>query len=519
MIGYRNLSAAKVVILMMVFTLVTKFLGFIREVMLGQAFGTSYITDAYIIALSIPTIIFSAILAAISTTFIPVYSKIKNNNGIMRANYFTNNLLFLILMVSLIIIFFGYYFSDVLVNILGSGISSQGIDLAISLTKIGLLMLPTLAIISVLSVYLQAEGKFIVTSFINIPIIVVVVIAFCFASYIGIKGIMIANIIGSILQVFILIFAVKRIGFNFKFRIDLGDNSLKEMFLLIGPVLIGTSVQQINLMIDRMLASNFGDGIISGLSFGSKINEMFFGIISVTIATFIFPKLSNLASKQSMNDFNNLVKTSLNTVSIIVLPLVFIVLFNSKLIVELLFERGAFDSSSTLITSNSLFYYSIGMLFFGYRDVLNRTFYSMGDTKTSMKNAILTVFCNIIFSLILMNIIGYKGLALATSLAGIITCCFLFINLKKKLNAFKYVNFMADQFKILLAAIGMITITQIIYNFITSLYSLTVLFNIIVLSISLLIGGILYIILLIFFKLKEIQIIKEGIFKKFSTKG
>ncbi|MBU7594461.1 murein biosynthesis integral membrane protein MurJ [Metabacillus halosaccharovorans] len=515
----NSLSSAKIVILMMFFTLFTKFAGFIREMLLGQKFGTSYETDAYIIALTVPTVIFSSILAAITTTYIPIYTKIKNKSGLKRANYFTSNLLSLITLISFILIVVGICSSELIVKVIGRGLSNEALELANSLTKISLFMLIFLGIISILTVYLQAESKFIIPAFINIPIITVVIIALSFGNYIGIKGVMFSNIIGSLIQVLILIIAVYRIGYKFKPTFDIKDKNIKEMITLVVPVLIGTSIQQINFLIDRMLASSLGEGIISALTFGSKINEMFFGLISVTIATFIFPQLSQLAANKSMKEYDKLVRTSLNTVSILVFPVVFIVLSYSTNIVKILFERGAFDQTSTTITSNALFYYSIGMLFFGFRDVLNRSFYSLGDTKTPMKNSIIGFISNIVMSITLMNFMGYKGIALATSLAGVITTLLLFTSFSKKVKEFKYKLFFIDQLKVFLASVIMIVISLGIYNWAESLLQDTIINNILFLAISIILGAIVYILILMALKLEEITLLINKITNKIRYKS
>lgn len=513
----KKLSSAKIVILMMLIMIATKFFGFIREILLGQQFGTSFYTDAYIVALTVPTIIFGSIMAAVSTSFIPIYSKIKHQNGMKRANYFTNNLLSIITMLSIILAVIGFFVSKFIVKILGAGLSAEGYNLAVSLTRISLLMLVALGVIAVLTVFLQAEERFIISSLINIPIILTVIISLFFVELIGIKGVMYANVIGSIFQILILIYYARR-QIEFKLVFNLKDNNIKELFALVFPVLIATSVQQINLLIDRMLASSFGDGYISALSFGSKINEMFFGLISVTIATFIFPKLSNLATKNSMKEFNDLVRTSLNTVSILILPLVFIVLLFSIDIVKLLFERGEFDHNSTITTANALFYYSFGMLFFGFRDVLNRTYYSIGDTKSPMKNAIVTVAFNILLSLILMNIIGYKGLALSNSLAGIVTCVILFTSLNKRIPSFNYLQFIFDQLKIIISSLIMIIVTWLIFNYVWNYSGENSAIIIIKLGSSIFGGIIIYVIMLLILKLEEVNeitnIIKEKIRKR-----
>ncbi|MFP7254364.1 murein biosynthesis integral membrane protein MurJ [Terribacillus goriensis] len=507
----KKKAGAKILLFMLLLALAQKFLGFFREMLLAQQFGTSIETDAYIIGLTIPTVVFAAVLAAITTTYIPIYIKIQNQKGEVQANTFTNNLLLIVLLISLVAMIFCQIFAPFIVGIVGSGLSAEGNSIAVNLTRVSLLMLPLLTLIAMYKVYLEARSKYLMPAFINIPIIVIVIISLMFADKIGVLGVMIANILGAIIQVLIMAIYARKEGYHVRFKkINFKDKNLIEMSLLVIPVLIGTSVQQVNIAVDRILGSRLGEGSIAALSFGQKINEVFFGLISSTISTFIFPKLSNLNSSNLENQFEELVRRSLNLVSLVVLPITMIVIFYNEFIVRILFERGAFNEESTLLTSSALLFYSIGMLFLGFRDVLNRTFYSMGNTKTPMRNAAIATVSNIFLSIVLMNVIGFVGIPLASSISSIITSTLLLISLRATISKFNFSSFIIVQIKILLSSLILIIVSKYCIGLLAPSESLEALF----VAVGILIGFLVYGLSLFFLRVKEVRMLVGGVLEK-----
>lgn len=498
---------SKMVIVMISLTLITKFLGFIREILIGKYFGVTNVTDAYIVATTIPMLLFVSVVAAIGTTFIPQYTKIKEDIGEKEALKYSNNILNIVCIFSLVFLCLGYIFTDEIVGVIANGFNDDTLTMAIQLTKISLPMIFGLGIIQVLIALLQSEKRFIITAFINIPITVTVIIALMLSDVIGIQGVVIANSIGVVLQVVILTFSARKIGFKYNCFIKFNDKFVKSTFKLMIPVVIGSSVQQLNVVVDRTLASGLAEGSISALNFAAKINEVIFGLISVTIGTFIFPTLAQLSSKKNTEEFSRVVTSSLNTITLIIMPLSTTVLLMNNQIVKVLFERGAFNETATIMTANALFFYSIGMIFFGYRDILNKTFYSVEDTKTPMFNGILAIICNIVLNLILREVMGYKGLALASSMAAIITTILLYMNLTKKIGQINISNFIGTFIKALIISVVSGYITLGSYTlFINIINNVTI-----ALIISCIIGILTYVMMLVPLKINEVDYILEQV--------
>ena len=193
----------------------------------------------------------------------------------------------------------------------------------------------------------------------------------------------------------------------------------------------------------------------------------------------------------------------MSIVILLMIPISIGAMVLSKPIVRLLFERGAFDEHATNVTAIALVMYSIGMTAFGLRNILDKVFYSLQDTKTPMKNGIITVILNIILNIILINTLGHAGIALATSISGIV-CIIIFCNsLKKKIGDFGQKNIIKTLIKSILAGIIMGIFTSLTFNKIDSILSSSIVNQVISLGISVVVGVIVYGSMILVLKVNE----------------
>ncbi|MDO7204828.1 lipid II flippase MurJ [Paraclostridium bifermentans] len=141
-------------------------------------------------------------------------------------------------------------------------------------------------------------------------------------------------------------------------------------------------------------------------------------------------------------------------------------------VVRILFERGAFNDRSTMLTATALVFYSVGMVGFGLRDILGKVFYSLKDTKTPMINGIIAVVLNIVLNIALVKVMGHGGLALATSLSAIICIILLFISLKKKIGYYGQDKIRSTFIKTVVASLVMGVVTYFVYKFLFGILGL-----------------------------------------------
>jgi putative peptidoglycan lipid II flippase len=174
-----------------------------------------------------------------------------------------------------------------------------------------------------------------------------------------------------------------------------------------------------------------------------------------------------------------------------------------------LFGRGAFDNTAINMTSNALFFYSIGMIGFSLRDILSRAFYSLQDTKTPMINAAIGMVLNIVLNLILSQFLGIGGLALATSIAAIFTTALLFISLRKKIGPFGMKQISISFLKILFASSIMGFLAKLSFNYLTASLSQNV-----SLLLAIGVGAVSYFVIIYFMKIEDVDVLVRAIKKK-----
>ena len=505
-------------LLLMLIILTSKITGFFRDIVLAQTFGAGEITDAYLTALNIPVVLFDGISAALGTTFIPIYFKIKSSKGQEEVNKFTSNILNIVIIISLIFVLLGVIFAPYIVKIFAVGFKGDVFDLTVNYSKILIFSMVFIAINGLVSSYLVASGNVYISGAITIPFNIFVIIAIIFASvtesYVMVYGTLIAYIAQLLFQLPLLI----KKGYKHRLTVNLRDENIRQILFLVIPVFIGSYINQINAVVNRTLASTLDSGSITALNYANKLNMFAVGVIAVAISTIMYPILSKLASEGNKKLFKINISKSINMIVIIMLPIMVVMTTFSKEIVKVLFEEGSFNSHDTYLTSTALFFYSIGILAYGLKELLAKSFYSLQDTKTPVRNATISVVINIVFSIILVNIMGIGGLALASSISATVTTMLLLISLRKKIGKIGFSYILKTFIKGAIASIVMYIIMRIAYNYIFiygSRFALEsrkfIAFNC---FISVILGMSTYLIVVLALKVKEVKEIFDAILFK-----
>ena len=267
-------------------------------------------------------------------------------------------------------------------------------------------------------------------------------------------------------------------------------------------------------MVDRTLASTLIEGSVSSLNYANKLNGFVTGIFITSIVSVVYPTLSKLSSERNKERFINAMTKSINVIVLLVTPISVGAIVLSNPIVKFLFERGEFDSNATSMTAAALTMYSIGMVFYGIRDILIRVFHSMQDTNTPMINGIISVVMNILLNVILVKYLGHMGLALATSLSAIICIVLLFKSLKSEIGYFGQKKIINTSIKAIISALLMGLVTYFTYHILNNTLGSGSIKEAIALFGAIGIGSVLYSILVIILKVEEVYIIIEMIKNK-----
>lgn len=508
-------NLAKSAFWLMVVTMLSKVLGFGREIVLSYFYGTSAYSDVYIVSMNIPLVVFSSIGVALVTTFIPLYQEALNSKGEERALKFSNNVMSIVVILSIILGVLGFIFAEPLVKLFAVHYTGEKLALAVKFVRIMIGGVVFIGLSNLMTSYLQIKGDFTIPGMIGFPNNIVIITSIILSAVTGnIYILAIGTLIGMLSQfLFQVPFAIKK-GYKFKPTIDFKDEYLRKMLILVLPVLIGVAVNQVNAMVDRSLASGLGDGVITALNNANRLNGFVMGLFIATLGAVIYPTLSKLSSENNKEKFAESVANSVNCINLLVIPASIGAIVLATPVVRILFERGAFDERSTVLTATALVFYSIGMVGFGLRDILDKVFYSLKDTRVPMINGIISVLLNIILNIILVKVMGHGGLALATSLSAIICIFLLFRSLKKKIGYYGQDKIRATFIKTLIASTVMGVVTYFVYKFLFGVLGLGFIQEAISLGVSIAIGGIIYLALIIVFKVEEANMAIDMIKKK-----
>jgi len=499
----------KTAIIIIFLTIFTKLIGFGREIVLSYFYGASTISDAYLIALTIPQTIFAFIGVGIGTGYIPIFNEIEKQKGAKESDKFTNNLIGILLILSTLVVILGYLFAEPLVKLFASGFSGDILDMAIDFTRVSMFAVYFSSLTYIFSARLQISNNFHAPVLMGIPLNITIILSIVLSSNNKPMFLAYGFVVASISQMLFLYAYLKRSSFRYRPILNLQDEGLKKIIYLAIPVIIGVSVNQINVLVDRTIASQIVIGGITALNYANRLNIFIQAVFVMSIATIFYPTITRMVTEGKFDKLKKLLQEAINVILLLVLPITIGTIIFSNNIIVVLFGRGAFDAKAIKLTSDALLFYSIGMIGFGLREILSRVFYAMQDTKTPTINAAIGMMMNIILNIILSKFLGIGGLALATSIAATFTTILLFISIRKKIGPFGMKQISISFLKILFASLVMGGLAKLSFNYLT--VSLSQNFS---LLLAIGFGAVSYFVIIYFMKIEDVDVIVGAIKKK-----
>lgn len=500
----KNNKVFKATFLVMIITISSRFLGLIRDAMVANQFGADAITDAYKAAVTAPDSMFTIIGLGISTVFIPMLSKIRYRDSKDEMFSFGNKVIGILSIFSVMIFIVGSVFTTEIVNIIAPGFDKETAMLAVRLTKISLINLLFLSINVCFTSMLQICEDFVIPSilgmFFNAPIILYLLLF----KDVNIVGVTIANVIGNFLRVIVQLPSLYKQGYIFKPSVII-NKDIKRMLILMIPVMIGAGANSINMIVDNNIASSLGKGVMSNLEYGQKIITFVNTAITTSIVSVMYPLMANKLNEKDNDGFLSYLSKTTVIIGFMLMPIAAGFILLSKEVVTIYLARGLFDSTAVKLTSMALLGYSFSIPFIGIRDILNSSLFAMQKTKTTALNGIIGVIINIILNIYLSKFYGIIGIALASSIASIVTAFLLFKSTVKFTgNSDKLdINLLIKKmFKIFIATFVMFISLVIINN----LFGLN---GIIKVMVDGVIGCCIYVILSIILKIDELTEVVE----------
>jgi len=450
-------------------TAASRVLGFIRDIVIANFFGTSMGAQAFVVAFRIPNSLRDLVgEGATNAAIVPVlteYNALKGKKEFIRIARVLFNISFAALLILTVL---GMIFSPFIVRIIAPGFTQDPLkfDLTVRLNRI---IFPYLILIG-LTAYsmgvLNSLRHFAAPAFgpclLNITLIVSAV-SLC--PRIGVEGLAIGVLVGGALQLLLNMPAMYRKGVTVNFSDGFKHAAVNRIGKLLVPRMLGSAVYQLNIFVDTILASLdwiVGTGGVAALYYANRLIQFPLAIFGLAIAQAALPKMSREYAVKDIDRLKETLSFSLRVVFLVMVPSSFGLAVLGEPIIRLLFQRGEFTAYSTMITKDALFFYSFGLFAYSGVKLLVSAFYSMHDTKTPVKTAFAAVVLNIVLNLILMWPLKLGGLALATSISAVFNFLILYAILKRRIGDFGTKEICDSFLKISLASILMSAVLAIL---------------------------------------------------------
>jgi len=421
--------------------LLSRILGLVRDQVMAFFFGTSFLNDAFNVAYNIPNLLRRLFgEGALSAAFVPIYNEIGIKEGKEKQIDFALNVLSILTLFLAALTFLGMVFTPWIVRLLYPGLPENTTIFAIKLSRIIFPYLFYIGLSSTLIAVLNSHDIFFLTGLssavLNVGMIAFVLIPQWIFDPDPEKLIIWAGwgvFLGGFLQTVINLPYLKRIGYRMRFILKFSSQALSALWKRFIPSMIGIGIREINLIADALMASFLPVGSITALGFGNRLMQLPLGIFAISTGTALLPMFSRHVSNREYKELSEGLRFASTSLACIILPITMLIALLGKDFVALLFQHGAFDARATLMTTQALFYYSLGLIFYSLNQTLTPLFYAQGDTRTPVVIAAWMVGLNIVLNYILMLFMQHRGLALSTSITALVNYFLLLWLLHKKL--------------------------------------------------------------------------------------
>ncbi len=453
------------------FTLISRILGYCRDLLIAIYLGSGPIADAFFVAFRIPNTfrrLFSE--GTFNAAFVPSYSA-ELVLGKNKSKIFANKIFNLLLISLLLIILIIEIFMPTFVFIIAPGFTenSDKLNLTISLTRITFPFLIFVSLSSFFSAILNSHNKFAVAAAAPIILNIFLILTLLFQSYLNdqlVFYLAYAVTIAGIIQLILLFFFIRKFFFptitlNFKI-----DKKVKLFFNKLLPSIFASGVTQINILVGTIIAS-FQTSAVSYLYYADRIYQINLAIAGIAIGTVLLPNLTKHIQSKNKKKINFIQNKSLELCLFLSLPAAAALLIASEEITSSLFGYGSFDSLSVKNSAIALFYFALGLPAFSKIKIFSSFLFARHNTKMPFYFSVLSVILNIAISLYFFNKIGFIIIPIATTISSWFNVIILFIYLVNK----KYFSFKMDLLKSFLKIMLSTALTSFVFFSLTKIFS------------------------------------------------
>lgn len=426
-----------------IYTLLSRILGFVRDMMMAGYFGSGLITDAFIAAFRLPNLM-RRLLAegSLVLAFVPVFSETLEAKGQDEAFRLAESSFKVLTLILAVLTLCGILFASYVLMVIAPGFMDEPgkMELAVTLTRIVFPYVFFICLVALCMGVLNSLGHFAAPALAPVLLNVVMIAGmwggamFSQDSRVRIMILAWSVIVGGVIQLMLQVPFLWKKGFRFRRTTPLVHPGVRQIGRLMLPSIVGAGVYQVNIVSGTILASFLLEGSISWLYYADRVFQFPLGIFAISMGTAVLPSLSRQAAAGDMDGLKQTFAQGLRFVFYITLPATAGLVALATPIVAVLFKRGEFGVYDLEMTSQALVYFSLGLCPVAAVRVAAPVFYARKDAITPVRIAVFSILLNITLSIVLMGPLKHGGLALATSLASAVNLALLVFMIRRQLG-------------------------------------------------------------------------------------
>lgn len=445
----------------------SRLLGVLRDQVMAGLFGTGMAQDAFNIASRIPNLVRDLFAeGAMSAAFVPTFTRYLQLQGKAAAWRLGNLVLNALIVITTVLVVVGMFFAEPILMLLPEDFAgpegAARLSMTVSLAQVIMPFLTLVAVAVALGGMLNALRRFFIPALspaiFNVGVLFSAVAIVPFCDNLGwhpIFAIAVGTLIGGLGQIAIQLPLLYREGYRYQPILSFRDPGMREILLLMGPGTLGLAAAQVNMLVNTYLAVGEGEGAVSALSFAFRLMYLPIGLFGVSVATATLPEVARQGAAGAIDDMRRTLSSGLRLMLMLSVPATIGLMALSGPIVELIFERGAFDSESTRATALALLCYAPGLIGYSAVKIASPTFYAMNDARTPVLVSLATIVLNVVLNLTLVRVMGFHGLALGTAIAALFNAGLLLFLLSRRTNGLEESRVVQAFGKILVASLAM----------------------------------------------------------------
>jgi putative peptidoglycan lipid II flippase len=445
------------------YTLLSRLLGFARDVTIASSLGASFMSDAFFVAFKLPNFLRRLFAeGAFNSAFVPLFAGQLAVEGKDHARQFASEAMSFLLLILLVVTALFIIFMPWTMFFMAPGFSDnpQKFALTITLTRITMPYIIFISLVSLLGGILNSGDKFAAVA--ATPVIMnlcLIIIPFFIGSFTptGAHALAIAVMVSGVAQWLWLVYFCRKQGMLPKLVKPRLTPDVKRLLKLIAPAALGAGVAQVNLFIDLIIASQFDSGV-SYLYYADRINELPLAVIGIAVGTALLPLLSRQIREGKHAEAWKSQNRAIELALFLSLPAAVALTVIAEPIIIAMFQRGAFSAVDTVATYKALIAFALGLPAFILVKILAPGFYANHDTKTPFKIATACIVINLFFNLALMGPLRHVGMALATSIASWANVIMMAVVLRRRAWLVIERRLIGQVVRMLLASMAMVVV-------------------------------------------------------------